>query len=79
MLYRKFGDSNVYMCYDRKVNKYKVRCTDLDNKTIAKFICKADTRLDLYDLSSIKWVIKDGIRAERYIPSDTVTITVASS
>jgi uncharacterized membrane protein len=81
-LYKHRSDRTCRIIYDAPKAKWKVRCVDLDGKTIAKVAVRNGQTLSeiAKDLSfsstsvSIKWVVKDGLRYEKYIPAPDIKL-----
>jgi hypothetical protein len=83
-VYRHRQHKDVFFIFDRDRRKWKIRCSDLDGKTIAKFFwdeSQPSVQNTLHGiveagLVPINWVVKAGIRVQKYTPAE-ITMVVA--
>lgn len=81
-LYKNRNDLSSRIIYDQAKAKWKVRCVDLNGKTVAKVaVINNQTLSDIAATSTAEssnadmtWVVKDGIRYERYIPAPEIKV-----
>jgi len=78
--YRHRQHKDVFFIFDKDRCKWKIRCSDLDGKTIAKFIwdeAQISTSVQNSFVASgvdLQWVVKVGIRIQKYASADIIMV-----